>query len=53
MIQVQPKDFNDVDMGWLFAPIVGVLGLTSLALGITDSFLSKKTALSCLLPVLF
>jgi hypothetical protein len=48
MIQVQPKDFDDVGMGWLFAPIIGVLGLTRIALGITDSFLSKKTALSCL-----
>jgi hypothetical protein len=53
MIQVQLKDFDDVGIGWLFAPIIGVLGLSSLAMGITDSFLSKKTAQSCLLPVLF
>jgi len=45
IIPVQPRDFNDVGIGWLFAPIIGVWGLASMALGITHSSLSKKTAL--------
>lgn len=51
MIQVQPGDFDDVGVGWLFAPIIGVWGLASVALGITEAFLSRKKVLLCLLPV--
>ena len=51
MIQVQPGDFDDVSVGWLFAPIIGAWGLTSVTLGITESSLSKKYALLCFLPV--
>ena len=51
MIQVQPGDFDDVSVGWLFAPIIGAWGLAGVALGITESSLTKKDALLSLLPV--
>src|SRR3990170_6753024 len=51
MMQVQLGDFDDVGVGWLFAPIIGVWGLVSVVLGITESSMSKKDAMLCLLPV--
>ncbi len=51
MIQVQPGDLNFVGVGWFFAPIIGAWGLASVTLGITETALSKKRALLCLLPV--
>ena len=44
-------DYEDFNIGLLFAPIVGAWGLASIALGITESSLSKKRVLLCLLPV--
>jgi hypothetical protein len=51
MTEVQPGDFDDVGVGWLFAPIIGAWGLTSVALGIAESSLPRKEILLCLLPV--
>jgi hypothetical protein len=51
MIQIQQGDFDDVSIGWLFAPIIGAWGLASVTLGITEAFMSRKEALLCLLPV--
>ena len=37
--------------GWIFAPVIGAWGLTSVTLGITESSPPKKYALLCFLPV--
>lgn len=51
MIQVQLKDFDDVGIDWLFGLKLGVWELVNVRMGITESHLSKKAALLCLLPV--
>jgi hypothetical protein len=51
MIQAQLGDFDYYGVGWLFAPVIGTWGLTSIALGIMESSRSRKETLACLLPV--
>jgi hypothetical protein len=44
-------NFNTYSIGWLIAPVIGAWGLASIALGITESSLSRRNVLLCLLPV--
>jgi hypothetical protein len=44
-------DYEDFNIGLLFAPVIGSYGLASLVLGITESSLLRKEILPCLLPV--
>jgi hypothetical protein len=50
MIQVQLKDFDDVGVGWLFAPILGVWGLGQRGVGHYRKLFVQKAPLLCLLP---
>ena len=52
-VNVQTPDFPDFEtfnIGFLFAPLIGSFGLASLALGIAEASLPKKTRL-CFLPI--
>jgi hypothetical protein len=52
-VNVQNPDFSDYELlniGFLFAPVIGSYGLASLMLGVTEVSMSKKKALSCFFP---
>ena len=51
-IQAQPGDVDYFGVGWLFAPIIGIWGLTSIVFGLLQSSLTKRTIESYLIPVL-
>jgi hypothetical protein len=50
-LQAQPGDVDYYVVGWLFAPILGVWGMASLTLGLTQCSIAKKKVESFLLPV--
>jgi hypothetical protein len=50
-LQTQPGDVDYYGVGWLFAPILGVWGMASLTLGLTQCSITKKKVESFLLPV--
>jgi hypothetical protein len=51
-IQTQPRDVDYFSIGWLFAPILGVWGLTSTVLGLVQSSQPKRRVESYLLVIL-
>ena len=51
-IQAQQGDVDYFGIGWLFAPIIGIWGFASIALGLVHSSSPKRTIESYLLPVL-
>ena len=53
-VNAQSQDFPDYEnfnIGFLFAPVIGSYGLASLALGIAEVSMPKKKTLVCLLPI--
>lgn len=50
-VEVEPGDVDDIGIGWLFSPIIGVWGLNSLAIGILASSLSRTKTVLSILPV--
>jgi hypothetical protein len=51
-IEAQPGDVDYFSTGWLFAPIIGVWGLTSTVLGLVQSSQPKRKIESYLLLIL-
>ena len=52
-VNPQPKDIGQyMDVGWWFAPIVGIWGLASIVLGVVQSSLPKRTIKYCLITLL-
>jgi hypothetical protein len=47
--QTEPLGNEDLMVGWLFSPIIGVWGLASISFGLAQSSMPKRTAESCLL----
>lgn len=50
-LEAEPGDIDAIGVGWLFSPVIGIWGLTSLAIGIFASSLSRTKTVLSILPV--